>query len=794
MANTKIILNDPFILGDLTMSQELGGDGALVRRGAITPGTLQVQEADSAGAQDRSILLKFDLTSIPPNATIVSAKLNLWLESADNALFTTSMRRVIYRMLKTTFEEATASWTNLLQDENGQSTSGDVAWGTAGAKQEGVDREVDPTYDVTGVLTVPHIYYEFEVGPAVEASLVDGVVGLLYERTGLDASDTLLETYLSQEGARNQNRQFGSQTGPLLVVEFSTPTAEDDDVTVPKIDYTDRDYQGLRAGLIRLLPVLNPEWTDYNPTNTGITILELNAAMADMLHYHLDRGVAERFPDTMQLRSSLVNLAKISGTTLDPAAPARVVLTLTLTAAAGSDMTIDAGSQFSASLTDGTTVTFETDTALTIPTGQVSGTVAATEGRTVTEDPVPGQVSNGTTFQEFVLSNTGYLADTLQVFLDDGTTETEWTRVESLATQTATAQVFEVFLDADDTPGFRFGDNKEGAIPSVGLTLRATYRIGGGARGNVGASTIDTVVSSGLPSGLTCTNVSAAIGGGDRQSLGSGRNDVFKFIRTNDRAVTVRDYGDIARLVQGVSKATARKNPDTLDPVDIEVIIAPNGGGQPTDALITLVTAEIGARKLEGIDFTVVGFTSVRLNLTATIRAQSTFRRSGVEDGVREALRQAFGFDTQDFGQTVRLSQVNQIIENVTGVDFVEIARFSRVPEATLKGWAGNATFSTIEISSTTKVEEWEVSLLSPTSFKVEGSVSGVQANTGTFDEPYATDNGEAAFTILSGSEGNAAGDRAVFTTSLLVGSVQISAKEIAERGQLRLTFTGGIT
>ena len=43
----------------------------------------------------------------------------------------------------------------------------------------------------------------------------------------------------------------------------------------------------------RLIPIYDPKWTDHNPSDPGITLVELFACLAEMLLYRLDRVTAE---------------------------------------------------------------------------------------------------------------------------------------------------------------------------------------------------------------------------------------------------------------------------------------------------------------------------------------------------------------------------------------------------------------------------------------------------------------------------------------------------------------------
>ena len=52
-------------------------------------------------------------------------------------------------------------------------------------------------------------------------------------------------------------------------------------IPTPKLD--DRTYADIIAEAVRLIPRYCPEWTNHNPSDPGITILELCAWMTEMI-------------------------------------------------------------------------------------------------------------------------------------------------------------------------------------------------------------------------------------------------------------------------------------------------------------------------------------------------------------------------------------------------------------------------------------------------------------------------------------------------------------------------------
>ena len=80
----------------------------------------------------------------------------------------------------------------------------------------------------------------------------------------------------------------------------------------------DRSYEQLRDELVRRIPVYNPEWTDHNPSDPGITLLELFAFLGENLLYRFNQ-----IPETTKL--AFLKLLRIP---LRPAQPARTLITL----------------------------------------------------------------------------------------------------------------------------------------------------------------------------------------------------------------------------------------------------------------------------------------------------------------------------------------------------------------------------------------------------------------------------------------------------------------------------------
>lgn len=102
---------------------------------------------------------------------------------------------------------------------------------------------------------------------------------------------------------------------------------------VPILD--DRSWQQLRDELVQRIPVYTPEWTDHNPSDPGITLLELFAFLGENLLYRFNQ-----VPETTRLA-----FLRLLDVPLRPAAPARALVQYTVSAREGAGSLVAAGTE-----------------------------------------------------------------------------------------------------------------------------------------------------------------------------------------------------------------------------------------------------------------------------------------------------------------------------------------------------------------------------------------------------------------------------------------------------------------
>ena len=105
-----------------------------------------------------------------------------------------------------------------------------------------------------------------------------------------------------------------------------------------KISYTSRDFESIRIELQNYVRTYYPELIqDFNDASVFSVFLDLNAAVADNLHYHIDRSIQETVLQYAQQRSSIYNIARTYGLKIPGQRPSVSLVDFSITVPAFGD-------------------------------------------------------------------------------------------------------------------------------------------------------------------------------------------------------------------------------------------------------------------------------------------------------------------------------------------------------------------------------------------------------------------------------------------------------------------------
>ncbi len=266
-----------------------------------------------------------------------------------------------------------------------------------------------------------------------------------------------------------------------------------------------------------------------------------------------------------------------------------------------------------------------------------------------------------------------------------GTTSATWNPKRDLLNSAANATEFVAEVENDGRAYLRFGDNAHGLRPDAGTAFRATYRMGNGSAGNVGADSIAHIVT-GNGSIEAVRNPLAATGGQAMETIQDVRERAPYAFRTQERAVTPDDYARTAERRADVQRAAASFR--WTGSWCTVFVTADRVGGAPVDAAFEQALVDYYERyRMAGHDLEIDAPRYVSLEIELRVCVKPDYFRSDVERALREVFsrrvrsdgtRGVFHPDHFTFGQPVYLSQLYAAAQAVTGVDSVEIVTFQR--------------------------------------------------------------------------------------------------------------------
>lgn len=447
---------------------------------------------------------------------------------------------------------------------------------------------------------------------------------------------------------------------------------------VTPFDYTARDWASIRSDMFRRMKARIPDWVE-NDSSFEAIIFDIIAATSDVLHFYVDRMAAEAYIQSAVLRESVLNLCAMYGYKPGEQTAAVGEVTFAKTATAG-NVLVPAGTRVYASTGLSSQVIFETKEDLTI-TG-ATGTVDVHEGQTVSLESLG--LSSGGERQVFSLFHRNVIADSIRLYVQDGPidaatglpTMSEWQYVQRLIDADAPDRVYMTSVDENGVTFVHLGDGVTGAIPTTAAPIFATYRHGLGVAGNVGIGAIKSMVAGGALAAqiASVSNTAPMTGGANAESLTSMRTNAPKSLRSLDRAVALEDYPAVALQVGGVTRASATVS----TPNSIVLYLVATGGNDATPQLKDVVRTYMNKRKMAGVTVTLADATRVGINVTLSVVVADQYRRRDVENTVKEEIAKLFSFDNVQLGQRMKLATVFAAVEDIAGVDVVDITVHDR--------------------------------------------------------------------------------------------------------------------
>jgi len=259
-------------------------------------------------------------------------------------------------------------------------------------------------------------------------------------------------------------------------------------------------------------------------------------------------------------------------------------------------------------------------------------------------------------------------SSTLEVRIDD----ILWKEVDYFYGTSPKDRVFISRKEDDGSTIITFGDGKRGSKPFIGLeNITAKYRIGTGREGLLKQNQLSLLID--RPLGIkSVTNPFPTSASEDPENLESARTNAPLKVLTMDRIVSIADFENFARCFAGIGKAKASEIWNG-NKIIVHLSIA-SSSGQKLD-LLTLenITRSIEKFKDPHIPFILDSFIKKTFSLTAKIKINKDMLSDKVLLSVKNMILDTFSFENRQFGQSVTLSEIVTLIQNIPGVIFVDL-------------------------------------------------------------------------------------------------------------------------
>lgn len=477
-----------------------------------------------------------------------------------------------------------------------------------------------------------------------------------------------------------------------------------------KADYFLKDYATIREEMLARLPIISGgRLTDLNESSVSVTLVEVFAAVGDMLGFYLDANALEAFLPTVRQPENVYRLTKLIGYRIREVTSAQANVQFTLGVVLTEEVFIPKGTQIGTSSGGGAgnIGLFTTTENTTIPIGDlVSELVGSIQGSPYTEN----FTGDGTAGQFSVLNVQEIDLATMEVY----TGNVKWTQEETFLYSEREDFVYVVQVDYLGVVRVYFGDGKYGRVPAVGETITVNYLRSAGSQGNVGATSISlvfsdirTVTTNSKITNISVTNPEAAAGGSDRQSLEQVKTNAPGALAALYRPLTKYDYNALIARLGGVQHVNVwgeqEEDPPSYENMNwVNVCLVPTGGGLPSENLRSIVRDYL----LEWQPITVrIRFLDpeyIRLQVSMDVHVLPGYSQEDVRIQITDDVREFLDLENVRFGQDIRTSTFYKMAMSYTEVDHCTVDNFIQVLEDETE----------VDVGQEIILQKWHVPLL----------------------------------------------------------------------------------
>ena len=449
-----------------------------------------------------------------------------------------------------------------------------------------------------------------------------------------------------------------------------------------KADYFLKDYATIREELIERIPIISEgKLTDLNESSISVTLVEVFAALFDMLGFYLDSNALEAFLPTVRQPENVYRLTELIGYKIREVTSAQAKVRFTLSSPLTEEVYIPENTRIGTVLSGGVGVNtnFLTTEKTTIPIGQTESELVSCIQGTQYNEAFAG---TGTAGQFSQLTQTSI--DISTVVVQSGTVL--WEQQETLLYSQVEDYHYTVEVDYLGIVRVYYGDGKYGRVPQLGETLNISYLRSAGETGNVGAgalsvvlSTIYTVTTGKVVQTLTVTNPDAAAGGSAKQSLEQVKTNAPGSLSALYRPMTKYDYNALLLRLGGIQHVNVwgeqEEDPPSYENMNwANVCLVPTGGGLPSQNLLDQVKDYLVLTQPITVRVRFILPEYIYFNIAVSAHSFPGYSREEARIKITDSIREFFALENVRFGQDIYASTFYRIVMGYEEVNWCSIA------------------------------------------------------------------------------------------------------------------------
>jgi hypothetical protein len=426
--------------------------------------------------------------------------------------------------------------------------------------------------------------------------------------------------------------------------------------------YPDASWTGLRTGTF--------EWL----------LAQIVAEVSTLNGEYLELRANNAYLETANVRKDVRDITSNLGLFPSERAGATVALSLVAT----DDVTVPKGSQV---VTSNGEVFSTLDELVLSAAGSLTGDVNAIHA----DYESIAYRARGDAGEVIDLNKDDILVDNLTVTVDG----VVWTKVDNLFGQSSTAQVYRVVFDERNRVSIRFGNGIYGRRLAADANIIIDVYSGGGPAGNsIGVGELTSFLSSFVNSSnvSSVTNAASPSGGDGADSL----DDIAAAIPAQLRQIAgLINSEDMAQVIKAnlsfVADANAERKYQIVNNTFVPTVMVsayPNN-----DTVVAMSSAQstelsnfLTDRGQLGVVFTAQDAYAAPIEIEIEVRLSNKNLEAQKTAEIKAALTTnsgaPFAFKGLGFNVAYKMQDILNIVEEIDGVLFARLKKFSRVPHA----------------------------------------------------------------------------------------------------------------